>query len=311
MCAGIRNQKTQRPSQVPSDDIMVLTYAGPDRKANKKRRRESMCPGYCSGQKSPSGERLECDEFPLACTEEGGDGSSRMCIPSSQNSGLQGPMINCYLEFYNIQAGDKFVVRMDSCSSIGKSLRVRGNTPNNPDSPTVQTNSDGTLTLSSDATEWIPYPDRDTTGNGNGGGIVVIPLGNATLGSYTAMLGFSSLDGFQHLAVVDGEGFASWDLQGNNNGTLPGAQTPQQLALSFSLGDGDGDNDDDDTDLAVAAAASSRVSVSATLVATVSPPPPPATSSSAAARALAAPMAGRMGDQALAIVLGVLVAIRL
>ena len=238
-----------------------------------------------TGQTSPTGERLECDEFPPASTTEGGTGASRLCIPASQNSKLQGPLINCYIEFYGLQAGQQFVVRMNSCATSPSRLRAR-DTPD--DDPSVQANGDGTLTLSSTAAQWIANPNT-VGGGGNGTGFVVIPLANVTQGSYTASLNFSSLDGFQDLAVVDGDGFRYWGL----GDTLDSPSFNPVFDVS-----------EDDADLVVAAAASSSVSVSATLVAHVQPS---ATTSASAARALA-PVGSQVGSGAMGVlvVLGVL-----
>ncbi|KAH6633880.1 hypothetical protein B0J18DRAFT_1477 [Chaetomium sp. MPI-SDFR-AT-0129] len=269
---------------------MVLTYAGPDPAGQKLRRRQAGCDRYCSGQRSPSNEKLECDEFPMASTLEGGFKATRMCIPASQNSKFQGPFINCLIEFYDIQPGQRFVVRMVSCSATGAKMRRRDDTANSSDDPTVQTNSDGTLTLVSNTTQWIPYPQRANPSDTGGTGFVVIPLGNATQGSYNTTLSFSSLDGLQHLAIVDSDGFAYWSAQGLNSFS----STPTLPQISFNVSAGD-------IDLVLAAAASSRVSVSAAILATVTPRP------SSGARPLA-PLAGGLGDRALA-VLGVVVAL--
>ncbi|KAK4143983.1 uncharacterized protein C8A04DRAFT_28327 [Dichotomopilus funicola] len=216
-------------------------------------------------------EKLECDEFPMASILEGGSSATRMCILASQNSKFQGPFINCLIEFYDIRPGQRFVVRMVSCSATGAKMRRRDDTANSSDDPTVQTNSDGTLTLVSNTTQWIPYPQRADSSDTGGTGFVVIPLGNATQGSYNTTLSFSSLDGLQHLAIVDSDGFAYWSAQSLNSFT--GTPTLPQISLN----------------------------VSAAILATVTPRP------SSGARPLA-PLAGGLGDRALA-VLGVVVAL--
>ena len=95
-----------------------------------------------------------------------------MCIPRDQNSGLQGPLIRWYTAFYGIKAGDQFVVRMGSCDgSYARSVHERETAAGNSLSET--TTGDGTLSLSTTTTEFMPIP------NGGGGGFVLISLGNA------------------------------------------------------------------------------------------------------------------------------------
>lgn len=182
-----------------------------------------------------------------------------MCISEYQNSRLQGPMINCYREFYNLQPGQKFLVRMGSCST-SRSSKLLARNPSPDNDPNVQ--FDGkTLTMSTTFTQWVANPNSDS-----GTGFVIMPLNNVTAGIYASTLTLTGLEGVGDISIVDGEG-SSYANQGD--------PTDGTFDWSFNIWD-------EDTDLVVAAAASKSVSLSASFQAIITPSPASTSSSSAA-----------------------------
>lgn len=280
-----------------SDTEMVLRWAGDGAKNVAKRRRESGCPGYCTGEPlsidiywehvsyfrvgktDTDGAKMQCDEFPPgtnlpqahtvpprltppAATLDGGEGAHRMCISEYQNSRLQGPMMNCYRVFYDLQPGQEFVVRMGSCS--GNTVKRHAAPESDPN---VQPNGDNTLTMATNYSQWIVNPN---TGNGGGigSGFIIIPLGSVGAGTFSSKMAFSSLEGIGDLSIVDSEG--------SLYGTLNNPSTETSWDPTFDIYD-------DDTDLLVAGAAKQSVSsFSASFTATITASVTAATSSGAA-----------------------------
>lgn len=64
------------------------------------------------------GERPEgqnCDEYPFATTEEGGEGARVVLVPKRENSS-QGGRLGAFYKSNNIENGDRFRVTTNNCS---------------------------------------------------------------------------------------------------------------------------------------------------------------------------------------------------
>ncbi|MGZ4057252.1 MAG: NucA/NucB deoxyribonuclease domain-containing protein [Bacteroidia bacterium] len=82
---------------------LILTYV--ERTAAEKNaiRRAAGCGGVtdCSPE--------SCEEYPPACTAEGGLGAFTACVPASEQN-IQGGQIGSMVRWNNLKSGDKFLV---------------------------------------------------------------------------------------------------------------------------------------------------------------------------------------------------------
>lgn len=240
MCGGIANEKSKGSPSVLSDDAMVLTWRG-------VRKADPDCNGFCTGRRDSLGNRMECDEFPFAVTDEGGPGSHKMCISSLQNSRLQGPMIKQYANFYGLSPGDKFVVRISSCADFARLRRRDGD----EDLPAVRDNDDGTQDLSSGFSDWVSDPNSESAG------FIVMPLGNLTGGDYAGTLTLDNLDGLSDLRVIDGNGYEYWAADDVSS------LDPEGIEIPFKVEEAD--------DIVLAAAATESTPVDAVFTVKATP----------------------------------------
>jgi hypothetical protein len=93
---------------------VVLTYVGPDPEASKANRRDAMHYER-DGAEYRIPRVLSRDEYPFACTLEGGGASWVGHIPARENS-AQGGLISALLRKHGVRPGDgkrlRFVVKV-------------------------------------------------------------------------------------------------------------------------------------------------------------------------------------------------------
>lgn len=249
MCEGINARVSAGTIQSGlADGEDILSYNGPGV------RNEADCKDFCAAQNTaagntyPSRDYLECDEYPPAVFNPLGGAQTRVCIPSAQNSRLQGPMLSRVLANCGIDTqGQKMMVRVvGGCSQYAK----------RSEDPTLLSARDTTIQLSNtNSTLMDPYGDGSLT-------YVGLALGERAAGHYDLAVNFSGT--IDNLTVLNafGEEYA-------RNDTPSG-----QVALSFDV------TDDSYLPLALIAWTENEVNVTFTGTGDLTPSPSSSSSSS-------------------------------
>lgn len=178
------------------------------------------------------------DHFISASTTEGG-GPSRTCVAWYQN-GLGGNYLNLFYLDLNLQQGDPFVIRMDTCDFASEPVSYPAS-----EIPALPVDKRAV-----DNPDWFNVSSRNSNY-----GYIIRPLSNISAGSHEGTLAFlGSTDGIR-AAVVDGSGDSYWTL-GNDT-----AENGVPVSVSYAL-----DSNVDDAFLAIAA--TSSIAISADFTAT-------------------------------------------
>jgi hypothetical protein len=197
MCAGIAASNSRNlinnPNFQPVDGEDILTYGGGRKTdAGQLNARLAKCDrDFCLAENTarpPGTPLLECDEYPPCSMKEGGAFSTRVCIPSTENSRFQGPSLSRTIALCGVKPGDKLKVKIDGgCQGLTRRQ-----------SSSAGSGTNATFFLSgSDSTLLDPFGDGSFT-------YVGLSLGGLPRGQYD--INFSLGQQVESAVVVNNDG---------------------------------------------------------------------------------------------------------
>ncbi|KAL2022194.1 hypothetical protein VTK56DRAFT_6023 [Thermocarpiscus australiensis] len=176
---------------------------------------------------------LECDEYPRAMFTEGGGLATHVCVPSSQNSRLQGPILSNIQRYCGLKKGDKVLVRLiGGCSQFNfpaRQARDLGGSKDENESGALGIRDITPQGTFSNSSSFLldPYGDKSLT-------YVGIPLDELDAGHYDLEVRFSGQEVVRAEVLNQyGESYAAIDNP-SSSGRLT-FDIDDDLALSASL----------------------------------------------------------------------------
>jgi len=149
---------------------------------------------------------MQCDEFPPASSLEGG-GPTLTCISWYQNN-LGGVLLKAFYADTGLnRAGMPYVIRMNTCDLPATPVSYpRGSEPR------PHPKRDTTTTVKAmEKPLWVKDPRSQEKGKGEGGGFILMPIENASPGTYNATLSLSESNKLKDIAILDTSGDIIWE----------------------------------------------------------------------------------------------------